>query len=371
MFKKIRILPALVIGVLLCATGQPLGAQQLIVYPGDVTNNGVVNNIDFLYLGLGYNFIGPPRDPGNGNPQSFTPQLANPWPLILPNGTNMAHADCNGDGIVNYFYDAFPVYVNYGERRTDIPVVEDVFTRGTEGIDPSLRFNASAVPTNLNPGSAFSMPLEFGTAALPVEDLYGLSFSVLFDSSFVNTATANFDFSPISWANPDNDRVYMYRRIDDHRIDVAWTRTDHNQRSGQGVIGSADFIIIIDIIGFHEFSIIIDSVKMLDKFGNETLVAGDTVLINVSPAALSSEQEPQANLRMQVQPNPAKDRLWISQESPIETLILWDALGRPVQRWHPNSNQTEVPLPKLPAGLYLLESRSQQGRSFQKIQIQP
>jgi hypothetical protein len=368
---KLQNIPTLFFLFTLCAWGQQARAQEILVYPGDVTNNGVVNNIDFLYLGLGYNFIGPPRVAPAGNPQSFTPQPATPWPFILPNGANMAHADCNGDGIVNYFYDAFPIYVNYRDRRTDIPVVEDVFNRGVKNIDPPLRFNPSGVPNNLQSGSTFTMPIELGSAAIPAEDLYGIAFSVFFDSAFINTSSANFDFSQLSWANPDNDRVYMHRMVNSNRVDVSWTRTDHNQRSGFGAIGTAEFIIIIDVIGFQEFKIAIDSIKMLDKYGNETLVAGDTVTINVAPEALSSDNEPKAQPQMQVQPNPASDRLWVFQDAPMEVLILWDALGRPVQIWYPNANQVEVLLPDLPAGLYLLESRSKQGSAFRKIQIQP
>ncbi|MBU6340160.1 MAG: T9SS type A sorting domain-containing protein [Bacteroidetes bacterium] len=360
----------LTFGCLLLA--QCLPAQFISVYPGDITNNGRVNNVDFLYMGLAYNYAGPARDSAIGNPQAFLPQPAQPWSYIMPNGVNMAHADCNGDGLVNFSYDAFPLYVNYGSKRNDILVTEDVFTRGMAGLDPQLRFVDANIPNNLHQGSSFSLPIELGTASIPAENVYGLAFSVFFDSAFVNASNANFDFNQNSWANPDNDRVFLHRKVSDYRVDVAWTRTDHNMRNGFGQIGRADFIIIIDVIGFQEFKIKIDSIKMIDKFGNEMPVVGDTVSINIGPAYLTSDLEPGTTAQVQIQPNPASEYVWVSAGSqPLETLVLWDAMGRAVAQWSPNASEFQLQLPKLPEGLYWLESRTKHQRSFHKLRIKP
>ena len=40
----------------------PLCVQGQIMYPGDATNNGEVNGIDALYLGIAYGITGAPRD---------------------------------------------------------------------------------------------------------------------------------------------------------------------------------------------------------------------------------------------------------------------------------------------------------------------
>jgi hypothetical protein len=358
--------------LLLCATTvQVLPAQSLSVYPGDVTNNGIVNNIDFLYLGLGYNFVGPPRDSMQGNSLGFAPQSAQPWQFSLPNGANMAYADCNGDGLVSYFYDAFPVYVNYGESRSDSTVVQDVFVHGVPGIDPALQLNESGLPASIHAGVSFSLPIDLGTAALPVEDLYGIAFSIYVDPTYIDPATVNFNFNQTSWANPDNDRIFMHRKAGPDRVDVAWVRTDHNQRSGSGQIGTAEFIIIINVIDYQPFDIRVDNIKMLDKFGVETVVAGDTIHVDMDEQVLSTTHTNKDQSRFTVSPNPAKQFLSIRHDLPIEQLTLRDALGKPVLQFQPNQSQVELPLPVLPAGFYWLEGRSKAGTFLRKIQIIP
>ncbi len=351
-------------------TSAGIRAQTLNVYPGDANNNGVVNNVDFLYLGLAYNYAGPERDPAPGNNLSFLPLPATPWQYTFANGANFAHADCNGDGIVNYYYDAFPLYVNYGEARPD-SVVADVFPAGLEGIDPAIRFDESALPPTINGGQPIELPILLGDAQTPVEDLYGIAFSVFVDPQFVDTDDMEFNFSELSWANPDNDRVSLFKKVSNERIDVAWVRTDHNQRDGYGRIGTADFIIIIDVIDLQQdFMMRIDSVKMIDKFGNQTAVAGDTIMLHFSPdgQVTAAPESPDADIR--ISPNPAMRQLQISSPEPIEQVTIVNTLGQPVLRETANDNSLNLLLPELPSGIYLLEIRTAGGTVIQKIRIQ-
>lgn len=345
-------------------------AQSINVYPGDANNNGVVNNVDFLYLGLAYNYAGPERDSTSDNNLSFLPSPATPWQYAFANGANFAHADCNGDGIVNYYYDAFPLYVNYGQMRPD-SVTADVFPASTAGVDPSLHFDESALPPAINGGQPIELPILLGDAQTPVEDLYGIAFSVFVDPDFVDTDNMQFNFSELSWANPDNDRVSLYKKVSNERIDVAWVRTDHNQRDGYGRIGTADFIIIIDVIDVHQdFMLRIDSVKMIDKFGNETAVAGDTIVLHFSPdgQVTSTPELPHEGIR--VSPNPASRHLQISSPDNIEQVVLFNALGQPVLHEKPASDKPNLSLPELPSGIYMLEIRTAGGVIIQKIRIQ-
>ena len=79
--------------------------QQVTVWPGDTDNNGLVNNLDFLQIGLAYNYLGTVRDTAT---VQWSGQTASPW-TTNPAGINSAYADANGDGLVNYFYDAFHI----------------------------------------------------------------------------------------------------------------------------------------------------------------------------------------------------------------------------------------------------------------------
>lgn len=346
-------------------------SQPLSVYPGDITDNGIVNNVDFLYMGLAYNYFGPPRDSVVGNGLGFVPQPANPWLNQFANGTNFAFADCNGDGVVNYYYDAFPVYVNYGAAR-DTGVSPDIFYSGIAGIDPVLRLDESAVPAELHPGETLTIPILLGDAQVPVEDLYGVAFSLYVDPGFIDANEVTFNFTQQSWANPDGDRVYMYKRVSDERVDVSWVRTDHNSVDGFGEIGSVGLIIIIDVIGFEQdFPVRIDSIKMLDHFGNETTVAGDTIMVHVTDN--NNQQtgtDAPAGLQPEIWPNPAHDILHIRADFAVEQITLINALGQPVRQFSDPSRVSEVALSGVPPGIYMLEIQGNAGIYTRIIQIQ-
>lgn len=357
--------------VILAAWRPDLAAQgsPILVFPGDANANGQVSNLDFLYLGLGYNYFGPARDSFATAALTFAPQAAQPWYQTQANGSNLAHADCDGDGIINYYFDAFPIYVNYGLQRDSAFVTPDEFERGVPGIDPALYFEDDNLPGNLHGGSQFTLPLILGSADIPAEDLYGIAFSVFVDPVYIDPSDVDVNFNLSSWANPDNDRIFMHRTAANDRLDIAWVRTDHNHQSGFGQIGSLDLIIIIDVIGQQEFSISIDRIKMVDKYGNEHTVAGDTISIAVMPESSGVQEADSRQLR--VLPNPAKDQLRVQCIEPMTQLILRDPFGRAVFEAEPRTTDARLVLPGLPAGIYLLEVRTERGVLVKKVSIQP
>jgi hypothetical protein len=298
------------------------------------------------------------------------PQLATPWLYTFPNGVNFAHADCNGDGIVNYYYDAFPIYVNYGLQRPDL-LVPDQYVSGLPGIDPPLYFDTTNLPQTLVPGQSFSLPIMLGTAQLPAEDLYGIAFSLHLDTAFFEANDVAFQLNEPSWANPDNDRVFMHKTVSAGRIDLAWVRTDHNQVDGFGRIGNADFIIIIDVVDLQrDIRIRMDSIRMIDRFGNQMAVAGDTVTLRLSADSQIVQTPEPGKLRPSVQPNPAQRLLRVLSPEPLRQICLLNALGQPVFRQAGNAaTALDLQLPELPDGMYFLEISTENQTRLEKIQI--
>jgi len=76
----------------------PLSAQEAMVWPGDASDNGVVDEADLIFWAHTYgvkrferpnastNWVGQPMGPV--------------WPDTFPNGMNFAYADMDGDGRV-------------------------------------------------------------------------------------------------------------------------------------------------------------------------------------------------------------------------------------------------------------------------------
>jgi hypothetical protein len=155
-------------------------------------------------------------------------------------------------------------------------------------------------------------------------------------------------------------------------VDVSWVRTDHNSVDGFGGIGSVGLIIIIDVIGFEQdFPIRIDSIKMLDHFGNETAVAGDTIMVHVTEN--NNQQtgtDAPAGLQPEIWPNPAHDILYIRADFAVEQITLINALGQPVRQFSDPSRVSEVALSGVPPGIYMLEIQGNAGIYTRIIQIQ-
>lgn len=325
-------------------------AQSFQVWPGDANNNGRVSNVDFLHIGMAYNNFGPARD---SIASTWEAQSGTAWPQVLGNGVNVGYIDANGDGLVNYFYDAFPVYVHYGlTHGVETP---DIFPVGLPGIDPPLFLDEAALPQNVYGGSVLNLPLVLGTADLPIDHLYGIAFSLHVDPQFVDVDQISLLFNQFSWANPDNDRIHATYRASDSRLDVAWVRTDHNERSGHGPIGTVSIIIIDDVISLEQsFNIRIDSIQLLDRFGNKTTTAGDTLTITILPDNVTADAEPGPD-RFSIWPNPARDVVYLHAATPIRAAVLYDAWGRPVDRIEPGTNQATWPVSGLPSGVYWIE----------------
>jgi hypothetical protein len=345
----------------------PISGQSLVVYPGDVTDNGVVNNLDFLQLGMAYNFAGPPRDTTS---QAFEPLPASAWSYQFASGQNMAFADCNGDGVVNYYYDAFPLYANYGKQR-NTNVTPDVFQQGLPGVDPPLRFDHSAAPPSVQGGSFVRLPIELGTADLPVSDLYGLAFSFVMDPDLVDANSVEFNLSQASWANPDNDRIWFYKKVSDTKIDVAWVRIDRNTKEGFGGMGYVDFVIIVDLLPFQQQkSVSLQNIKMMDRFGNYSLLSGDTLWLTVPPdSAISDAGTPEMGPKVRVMPNPVENQVYVQSEATLQTITLLDLLGRVILSDDSSKQQLyKLELPELPDGCYLLRIETDQGVATRKIQ---
>jgi hypothetical protein len=240
------------------------------------------------------------------------------------------------------------------------------------GVDPPLRFDTSALPPLVQEGQTFSVPIELGMPELPADDLYGIAFSMTLSPAVFDLNQIKFNFSESSWANPDNDRIWMSKKVASDRIDVAWVRTDRNQKTGFGKIGFTDFVIIVDVVGLQQsYPVVIDHIKMMDKYGNYSTVAGDTMWVNLAPDALLASDNLKQEPEVEIFPNPAQESLNIRASENIQSTTLIDMLGQAVleEHWRPGTS-VDLHLPKLPNGIYLLRIDTDQGVVFRRVQIQ-
>lgn len=328
--------PGLLLSLVLLALASPLRSQTL--WPGDVNNNGIVNGVDLLYLGLAYGSTGPERDGGTENWEEQP--LTALWAGSFPDGINFAYADCDGNGEVDG-NDIDIIEANFG--LTHGVLRPDGFANGLPGIDPPLVLQPSR--TIAEPGTLLGIDLTLGTSNLPVEDFYGVTMSFSYDSDLVNKEIDHdnkdefeFEKTENSWINPpgrDNAEMLLVTNNQTGTGELAVTRTDQLPvTQGFGSIGKFSVVIEDIIVGLvvDTFNLRIDSLKLIDRDLNTYSIVPDSTFIFVTrDSNLVTSVDDPGESRFTVFPNPAGAYFYVQSEQPIERIQLCNAVGQPIE----------------------------------------
>lgn len=194
------------------------------VYPGDVNADGVADNKDLLALGIALNESGYSRV---DNTITWDPKPAQNWMQTFDDSTNFAHADCNGDGIVKAA-DTVAILTNYGMQHSRNGLT--VFNAQ----QPVLYIN---LPDTVVAGATLDIPVVFGDVSVPADSVYGLAFTLIYDSVLVDPSSVVF-VADTSWMGiPDDNLLHISKIFTEGFADAGYTRNDHVSQSGFGAVG--------------------------------------------------------------------------------------------------------------------------------------
>ncbi len=338
---------------------------QLLVWPGDASNNGQVTNVDVLYLGYAYGTSGPVRDSVNTNWEAQN--IDTPWNQDFPQSPigmlNYAYADCNGDGNIDSL-DFQTIQQNYD--FVNVGVTADVFEQGGVG-DPELSFmGIDSVVAGGN--TMLTLQLEL-TGPMPV-DFYGIAFTVEYDTLTVVPQSVMFQVEE-QWINPSQPGTQLLVLDQDNgagEFDIAISRTDQMSVSGMGTIGTMSLIIednLFDIImpGTDAY-LEIKNIRLIND-GFETIpVLGDFLTIDL----LASDDEiPQSEI-LKIFPNPANDYIDISTEYyPIKNIECYNSLGQLIFAQTVSSYYERIRLPGYAKGSVILKVKTDKEIYIKKI----
>lgn len=309
------------------------------VWPGDANADNLAHHVDLLSIGLSFGATGPVRvNPDN----SWSPAVAMDWDSTFANGTNYKHADCNGDGVINES-DRAVIVDNYGlAHGTPQPITE---LPGTD-IDPPAFIE---FPTDQPDGATFQAPIIIGAADVPVQDAYGVAFTVQFDPEVIDPNQVEVVY-PTSWfGEPGINTLAVDKVYPDGRIEIALTRIDQNNVSGHGqvayIIG-----IIDDIAGLTSSEVSVERILCIDMDEDRLPIQGRETTFKV----VSSNEPDAGNGVFTLFPNPATD--WVNIVSPhgftADQVQLLNMSGQvlPAQI----EDNRRVSLANLPAGIYVV-----------------
>ncbi|HFA51862.1 MAG TPA: T9SS type A sorting domain-containing protein [Bacteroidetes bacterium] len=339
------------------------------VWPGDVNNNGIVNNIDLLYLGQALFENGPPRLPMDIGIEWEEKPIMALWPQAFPDGTNYAFADCDGDGVVSQM-DQDAIEFNYG--LTHGTVSPDVFVAGMPGVAPPLSIDALA--GSIFENSFAAMTIDLGTSALEVNDLRGIAFTIKYDPDIFGADPVQ--FFPGEWidSGPGGLLVSINKDVAAGEIEVGLSRMGM-PLSGSGVVGTFLIVIEDDVVGLETSIETVMSIKdvrvLMSDFNDLPVFADSTVVTILNNDFVSSTSELEQSI--QVYPLPATGRLFIETTNhTVGGFEISSLSGKVLLAEKVENGRGRIPirLDGLAPGMYLLKLDTDSGPLIKKIIVQ-
>ena len=328
-------------------------ASDALVWPGDADNNGTANVFDIFPIGIGYGSFGSFRDNASS---AWQGQYASEWSQYFNSGNNYKFADCTGNGSINSL-DIAPIIANYGLVHYKTGGEQDTILD-----NPFLSFQ----PVNDTVGlsSVVNVPIHLGNTDMPVENIYGIAFTITYDPSLIDTSSIEVSFEN-SWLGVEGtDLISVQKDFSvEGEIHVGIVRTNQsNVSSGFGEIATLDIIIADDLQGktndlYASLPLGFTNVKAISF--NE-----DEVLVDVLGSNLVVvEESPLKNKTFNVQtsfsifPNPANDQVFINASEDLlgTQVLLRNTSGQVVQQVNIQDKQTIISLRDLVNGAYIME----------------
>jgi hypothetical protein len=320
----------------ICYNGIP---PQEDVWPGDANSDNIAHHVDLISIGLAYNSDGPARPEVGDEWSSFA---ADDWDQEFADGTNYKHADCNGDGVVNS-EDREAIEQNY--NLTHGPEQPFIALPGTD-IDPPIFVD---FPDQIPGNTTFEVPIILGTEDLPMEDIYGVAFTVQFDPELFDPADLEVIY-PASWFGEEDINMITIDRIyDEGMIEISVVRIDQNEVSGFGPIAYIRGIID-DIAGIAPAEVMITDVTAMNQQEIRIPVQNPAEKIVVGIEKI--EEEP--DLSNLIYPNPTSGpvNINVAPGTIIQTIEIYDTHSNLVLPMMKNVDRFDVGA--LPAGVYIV-----------------
>ncbi len=330
--------------------------DTLIIWPGDANNDGIANNEDLLYIGMGYDVNGSSRWVQSID---WEEQYGMEWAFQFLDGTNMAYADCDGNGVINE-QDLIAVNANYGQTHNKTGDESEASSD-----DPS--FYVELPEAAMDNGDQLVAPLVLGDESLPVNFIYGVAFTIEYNPLLIDPTSVQLTFVD-SWMGPVSELLTISKSFpQDGIIEAAISAKGHADLSGYGAVASLTGIID-NIAGKVEtdFNIQITNVKAITNDDSPVLLNTEVQSTGTINEATSLEI---LGSEFTSYPNPANNQLFLDQVPANSLVQIRDVQGRIYIEELLSERSAVVGLENLSAGVYLLTVQSGEFKHTSKLQI--
>lgn len=328
-------------------------AGQIVVWPGDANYDLAADNTDILSIGIAFG------ETGGVRPNASLVWMAQPnyeWNREFADSTDIVHADCDGDGVIG-FSDTNAVSLNYGQTHPPrLAAPEEVQSVGAE-------IKVIITQAAYQPGDTVELPIWLGTQNSPVNNAYGLVFTMNWDHPFIEPGTLEFDYSN-SWFLANGNNVHLDKPFySSQYCDLGMSRINHFDTSGTGELVLMRFVLTQNANGPLKFWF--TDYKMID-FNEDTLAmfpTGGTINAAVGIEEYNQQQ-------VSAYPNPTNGNLTVNSTLAGQgTITLYDVAGRiAMQTVADNVSNTTVNIAALEAGYYFLVIETSEGSAQVRVQ---
>jgi hypothetical protein len=344
------------------------------VWPGDINNNGIVNNVDVLYWAVANDARGPAR-PNASNDWVGQDLPTTVWADTFPGGLNYAYADCNGDGVVNAA-DRNLLERNFGLVHGD--VIPDEFATGEPTSDPTLLLSSDR--TTVPPRGTLNADLSLGNETDSISNFYGIAFTVVYDPEILDQRASAFslDLLPNTWINGrGNDKAIQFIQNDRDLgvAQIAIFRQNREPVTGFGDIGT--FKIVMEDIVFLNSTIGNTDIKLVNDELADMMVAPSEVIFSVDTINVTSTRRLIRKSGVKLYPNPVSgQQVTLEMENPDEVIRivqLFDTNGRLLSHQKMGGLQSKelIDVAELPAGIYTFKIVTDKHLYVQSFYKQP
>jgi hypothetical protein len=339
-------------------------------FAGDTNRDSIANNMDLLPIALNMGNTGQARTSTNFN-LDWVAHEPKTWTTITPSSTvNASFSDCDNSGVITAA-DTTIILRNYGfknNRKTG------VFQRPqTTNTAPVLRCKFAAdTLRNIQIPYRLDADIRIGDATQTIPNLYGVAFSINYDTTIAQKARINWD--ALAWLGTPAELLVLQKNNTEGKIDIAIARNDHQPRTGSGKLAAVSFFIQDNNGGSltnTTFQATVTDLKAIDQNGIDINLNGGTasvVLENMVLGAMTNRSEMPT---IRLYPNPTYNRQFryeLTGAIRCSKIEITNLLGQTI--YTQNNPETDILLPETTnSGVYSVVFYTDKGRIVQKVVV--
>ena len=319
-----------------------------LVYPGDANYDRMANVFDILPMGLAFGMSGPVRPNAS---LDWVGQEAPDWTNSLPDGQNVKHVDANGDGQISET-DVDAILLNYGERHNSLR---------TSSHEVGIPLSLLIPPQAVQPGDTVHIPIEIGSPTALADDIYGIAFSLRYDTAVVKAGSISINFTNSWLGTPAIDLITIQRdQFSSGKFDAGLVRTDLLGKKGMGYLADITVVIDDDLASIVDsLHIYFDGIEAINSQGAQMIINGHAGEVIIQATSLLSLYDQQTI----IYPNPASQSFILEYKGYIPASVeLLNTSGQVVYRSIDTMpNRMKISAIDFPSGIYWLKINTEKG----------